>query len=151
MSSVEQFWSRCKEALDSEPLGDRYTVRRLGNTAALSRDLLGMITRGEKTGGFSRPEDLPGGTPPAQGDYVIFTDFEGVPRCLVRIEECRRMQFREIGAEQTACESEAARDPEVWRDIHRRYWTPMLAAEGRTFSEEMPVIFQRFRLLYSEP
>lgn len=82
---------------------------------------------------------------------MIFTDYAGIPRCLVRIEDCLRLKFSEVGPEHTACESPAARDLETWRGIHRRYWTPVLAAEGIAFTEEAPVVFQRFRLLYSEP
>ena len=119
---------------------------------ALCEELLGLIARGEKTGAFSRPKELEAsGQMPVPGDYVILTDFAGEPRCLVRMVECRLTKFSDISAEQTACESPAARDPEVWRGFHRRYWTAMLAAEGDTFTEDMPVLFQRFKLLYSEP
>ena len=133
-------------------MGERFVVRRMGNAPAICETLLGLVTSGEKTGLFSRPEELAAaGLTPAPGDYVVFTDYDGRPRCLVRMEECRQLKFSEVGAEHTACESPAARDPDVWRDIHRRYWTPMLAAEGRAFTEDIPVLFQRFRLLYSEP
>lgn len=151
MATPAEFWARCKRALPGEPLQERYVLRRLGNSHALCESLLGMLARGEKTGAFSRPEELAAaGLTPTAGDYVIFTDYEGNPRCLVRMDECRVMKFRDVGAPQTACESPAARDPEVWRGIHRGYWTPILAAEGREFSEDMPVLYQRFKALYSE-
>jgi uncharacterized protein YhfF len=152
MSTTRDFWERCRRALPDEPLGERWVLRRMGNTPALCESLLGLIASGDKTGGFSRPEELAAaGLTPAVGDYVILTDYHGAPRCLVRMEECRLLKFGEIGAKETACESPAARDPEVWRGIHRGYWTPVLAAEGKAFSEDLPVLFQRFRLLYSEP
>lgn len=124
----------------------------MGNAQAIGEKLLGLVYSGAKTGVFSRPQDLAAaGQTPTPGDCVVFTDHADRPCCLVRIEECRLMKFDEVTSEQTACESPAARDVEVWRGIHRRYWTPVLAAEGASFSEEMPVLFQRFRLVYAEP
>jgi uncharacterized protein YhfF len=151
MRELDEFWVRCRRALRDESVGDRFTVRRMGNTPALCDTLLEFVTSGAKTGLFSRPEELEAaGLMPHPGDYVIFTDYSGMPRCVVRMEECRRLKFSEVGPEHTACESPAARDLEVWRGIHRRYWTPILAAEGTEFTADAPVVFQRFRLLYSE-
>ncbi len=123
----------------------------MGNAPAISETLLRLVASGEKTGLFSRPQDLEAtGGMPRVGDYVIFTDHADRPRCLVRIEECRLLKFREVGPDLTACESPAAHDVEVWRGIHRRYWTPALAAEGKSFDEDMPIVFQRFRLVRAE-
>jgi uncharacterized protein YhfF len=151
-SETENFWVRCKQALPAEPLGDRYVVRRIGNAPAICESLLQLIAAGQKTGGFSRPEELEAaGLTPHPGDYVILTDYDDRPRCLVQMQECRLLSFRDVGPEHTACESPAARDVDVWRGIHTRYWTPVLAAEGRVFTDDLPVLFQRFRLLYTQP
>lgn len=148
MRSVAEFWDRCRRELPGEQLGDRYTVRCMGNDQALSEKLLELVRSGQKTGMFSSPEDLEAdGLTPKPGDFVVFTDFEGRPRCLVRMEECRVMRFADVGPEQTACESPAARDLAAWREIHGRYWTKVLEARGRTFTEDLPILFQRFRLL----
>jgi len=152
MRDHEEFWARCRRALPDEPLGDRYAVRRMGNAPALCETLLGFVTTGQKTGVFSRPEELEStGLMPRPGDFVLFTDYAGSARCLVRMEECRRLKFSEVGPEHTACESPAARDLDVWRGIHRRYWMPVLATEGVDLTDDVAVLFQRFRLLYSEP
>lgn len=152
MSDAGDFWDRCRRALPREPLGDRYVLRRMGNAPAICETLLQLVASGQKTGGFSRPEELQAaGLTPRPGDYVVFTDFDGAPRCLVRMEECRLLKFSEVTAEHTACESPAARELDVWRGIHRRYWTPILKSEGTEFSDDWPVLFQRFRLLYAEP
>ncbi len=151
MSEVDDFWARCRRDLPAEGLGDRFVVRRMGNSAELSGMLLGLVTSGQKTGLFSRLEELAAaGLTPNRGDFVVFADYAGRPRCLVRMEECRLLKFSEIGPEHTASESPAARDLDVWRDIHRRYWTLVLAAEGVEFTEDILVLFQKFRLLHSE-
>lgn len=149
MQQSEEFWSRCGRARPDEQLGERYSVRRIGNAPAICETLLGLITSGQKTGVFSRPDELAAaGLTPHAGDYVVLTDFNGKPRCLVQMQECRLLKFSEVRAEHTATESPAARDLETWRGIHRGYWTPMLAAEGIEFTEDLPVLFQRFRLVF---
>jgi uncharacterized protein YhfF len=151
MTEIDEFWARCCRALPHERLGTHYSLRRMGNGREISEALLGFVAAGQKSALFSRPAELEAaGLTPSVGDYVVFTDYEGRPRCLVRMEECKRLKFSEIGPEHTAYESPAARELEVWRGIHRRYWTPSLAAEGIEFGEHIPVLFQRFKLLYSE-
>jgi uncharacterized protein YhfF len=150
MDALAEFWSRCRAVLPDEPLGGRYTVRRIGNGEAICEMLLGLIATGQKTGVFSLPSDLEAeGVVPHTGDYVILVDFSGRPRCLVKMEECRQMKFGEVGPQQTACESPAARDVEVWRGIHRQYWGPVLAARNMTLTDDLPILFQRFRLLHA--
>lgn len=152
MTDAAEFWKRCRRALPAEPLGDRYALRRMGNTPALSATLIDLVLTGQKTGVFSRPADLAAaGQSPQPGDYLVFTDFRGAPRCVVRIEECQLLKFGEVTAAHSACESPAARDLETWRGIHRRYWVPILEKEGTAFSDDMPILFQRFRLVYAEP
>jgi uncharacterized protein YhfF len=145
----EEFWQNCRQAFPGEPLG-RYFVRKMGNSPALCERIIGFITSGQKTGGFARPSEAAEETPRA-GDYVILTSFEGEPRCLLRVEDTRLLRFRDVTAEHTACETPAARDVETWRGIHRRYWSPIYEAEGRTFTDDEPVLFQRFKLIHAEP
>jgi len=151
MGEYDEFWGRCQRALPDEHLGARYTVRRVGNAQAISETLLDLVVSGQKTGLFTRLAELEAaGLMHSAGDYVIFTDYADQPRCLVRMQECKRLKFSEVGPEHTSCESPAARDIEVWRSIHRGYWTPVLAAEGAKFREDIPILFQRFKLLYVE-
>ena len=149
MTSIDDFWARCRAHLAANDPGSEYRVRRIGNAQKLSESLLGLITSGEKTGLFSNPDEIQ--PRPATGDIFVFTDFEGRPRCAVQLREARLIRFADVGPAETACESPAARDVAAWRDIHGRYWQRIREAEGGTFSEEMPLLFQRFEVIYAEP
>lgn len=149
MTSIENFWDRCRAHLAPDDPGSSYRVRRIGNTQQLSDSLLGLITSGAKTGLFSNPDEIQ--PRPAAGDCFVFTDFEGRPRCVARLTEARLIRFADVGPAETACESPAARDVAAWRDIHGRYWRRIREAEGGSFSEEMPLLFQRFEVIYAEP
>lgn len=148
MESVEAFWTRCCETLGSEASARGYTERQIGNTPALVDQILELIISGEKRGTFSLPEKLArDGTTPAAGDYVILTRYDGSAGCLVQVEAGATMAFDEVGPGELEIEGPGARDPAVWRDIHERYWTPMLAAWGKSLTISEPVLVQRFRLL----
>lgn len=149
MSELDEFWARCRASMAPRDPGVRYGVRRIGNAPQLSESLLGLILAGEKTGLFSNPAEIQ--PVPAAGDYFVFTDFDGRPRCAVMLTECRILAFGEVGPAETACESPAARDLAAWRDIHGRYWRRTLEAQGREFTEDLPLLFQRFRLVYADP
>ena len=127
---------------------DQVATRRIGNNAALCERLLGYIIAREKTGVFSQPADFPAGQLPRAGEYAVLTDFDDLPRCLIRYQECAVLPFHAVGPEHVAIETAPMRDVEKFRAFHRNYWTPILAARGEKFSEDMPIVFQRFTCLY---
>lgn len=148
MENVEEFWARCCETLGPEASTRGYTERQIGNTPALVDQILELIISGEKRGTFSLPEKLArDGTTPIVGDYVILTRHDGSAGCLVLVEACVMVPYDQIGPEELELEGPGARDPAVWRDIHERYWTPMLTAWGQAFTTSQPVLVQWFRLL----
>jgi uncharacterized protein YhfF len=148
LDRAAEFWAQCKASLPGEPLGEKYTVRRIGNNAQICRLLLDLITSGEKTGTFSLPRELEEiGLTPHPGDYVILVDFESQPACLIRMDVCELVAFQDIRLSHVACEGPGARDVEVWRAIHRDYWSSLLAGWGEDFRDDLPVLFQRFTLL----
>ena len=148
MTSCEEFWARCRAELPDERLGERVVVRRIGNSAEMCEQIIGLIVSGQKKGTYSLPDDLArAGTLPVVGDCQILTDFHGKPACLIRIDACDLLALGQIGPAELEIEGPGARDPEVWRAIHQRYWTPRLAELGQTWGDELPVLVQRFTLL----
>ena len=148
MESPEEFWQRCCDALDP-PAGERgYTVRQIGYTPEMVDLILGLIIAGQKRGTFSLPEALErAGTAPIEGDYIILTRNDGTAACLVVVDACDVVPFDRIGPPELEIEGPGARDPAVWREIHERWWKPIVEGWGRTFSPSEPVLVQRFRLL----
>lgn len=144
----EAFWQKCREALGPSALpATGYRVRAIGKQREICELILKLIEQGDKTGTFSLTSDFDGSLP-SPGEYQILTDFEGEPRCVVRIEATEVLPFRNIGSEHTQTEGPDLRDVEAWKNLHRGYWTPLLQAQGQAFSEDLPVVFQRFTRVY---
>lgn len=149
---LREFLQRCADAAPGSSLcslsAENILTRRLGSHAELCERLLGYIIAREKTGVFSQPSDFPDGQLPRPGEYAVLTDFLDRPRCLIRYEECAVIAFRDLGPEHIAIETPPMRDIAKFRAFHRNYWTPILEARGERFTEDMPIVYQRFTCLY---
>ena len=58
--------------------------------------------------------------------------------------------FDEVGAEHAFLEGEGDRSLATWRKVHERFFTEH-AVHSHGFSRDMPVVLERFAVLYSEP
>lgn len=144
----ESFLAECRKLLPPGVEPGRLPARRMGRTAELCDRLTGYVLARQKTGVFSQPEDFPDGALPRAGDYAILVNFSDEPRCLIRYDECHVLPFKAVGPEHVAVETPALRDLAAWRKFHRGYWEPVLAARGQAYTEDLPIVFQRFTVVY---
>jgi uncharacterized protein YhfF len=123
-------------------------VRRLGDDPATCRLLLDLIRTGQKTGTFALAEEFAaaGETSPVAGEYLVLTDFEGRPDCVVRLTEVKAKPFSLVMADDVACEGPGLRDLRAWRELHWAYWGRKLERLGGTPDLGMAVLCQRFEL-----
>ena len=56
--------------------------------------------------------------------------------------------FDEVSAEHAYLEGEGDRSQATWREVHERFFTEH-ALHGHGFRRDMPVVLQRFAVLYS--
>ncbi|MEZ5500901.1 MAG: ASCH domain-containing protein [Steroidobacteraceae bacterium] len=147
--AIDDFVAQAQRAVAHERLYP-FKVRGFGSQPELSERILNVIRRGEKTGTFALAADFAAQPEqrPEPGDIFVVTRHDGVPALIIRIDRTETMPFRDIDAIHTAHEGAALRDPQAWRAMHRAYWTEAQAARGEQFSEDLPVIFQTFTLLY---
>jgi uncharacterized protein YhfF len=147
--TVEQFVAAARTALPDEHIGP-FKVRTYGGSKAMADIIVPLVLSGEKTGTFALAaefDDDPSRAPRVGDDYVV-TYFDGTPALLQRITEVQVVPFEGIDHDHVQVEGPKARDVAVWRGIHWDYWGGMLRARGREPSPQMPVIFQRFRVLF---
>jgi len=150
--TVETFLEQAAQAGAPPMAGGRLVARRLGSSKEMCDLLLGLVLKEQKTCTYSLVrflEEEGGLLKP--GDRIVFLDVEREPRCLVELDECEQLAFNEVTERHTAGEGPAAREVGVWRRIHRAYWGKWLEARGQRFHEEIPVMWQSFRLLHPRP
>ena len=144
-AEAETFWHRCRETLGL-PAQTRWRTRRLGNSPDVCATLLDLIASGAKTGTFSLLAEFEqtGQAAPVAGEYLLITDYDHRPRCCVRLDRVELRPFDQINEEWINVEGPALRELGAWRDLHREYWSRMLAGWGLEFAPDTPVLCQRF-------
>ena len=88
---------------------------------------------------------------PQTGDLSIITNWAGEPLCLIRTTQVRRLPFNQVDAQFAYDEGEGDRSLEFWRRVHWEFFSRECAAIGRQPAETMPVICERFEVIYRHP
>ena len=118
-------------------------------TEELANRLLELVLSGQKqaTSSSLYAYEIEGDRIPQQGDYSIVTDWVGTPRCVIETTAVTVLPFNKITYE--ICKREGEDDTlESWRDGHIRFFIHDGKELGYTFSEDMPVVFEDFRVVF---
>jgi uncharacterized protein YhfF len=147
--TLHDFWLSARAVVPSLPPGG-YKVRTFGRSAEMATTLVKLIASGEKTGTFALAAEYERdpSARPNPGDYFIVTWFDGQPALVYRVTEVATVAYNAIGPVHVAVEGPNGRQVDVWRKIHWPYWGGIMRDWGQEPSETMPIVFQRFQLLY---
>ena len=85
---------------------------------------------------------------PKAGDLSVITNWEREPLGVIETTQVDVVPFDEVDEAFAAAEGEGDGLLHYWRDVHWAYFSRGCAAIGREPSLSMPVICERFRLLY---
>lgn len=88
---------------------------------------------------------------PRPGEFSVVTDGSGVARCVIRTTSVEIVAFDKVDSEFASDEGEGDRTLEYWRDVHWRYFVRELSGMGITARPDMPVVCERFELVFPVP
>ena len=122
-----------------------------GANEAQADELLDLVLAGTKTATASAVWDYEADDEPLPeaGALSIVLDGSGRPRALIETTAVEIVPFDEVDEEHARLEGEGDRSLAHWREVHERFFTDE-AAHQHSFSGEMPVVCERFRVLYSD-
>ena len=87
---------------------------------------------------------------PEVGDFSIVTNWAGEPKCVIQTSKVRILPFREMTYD--ICKLEGEDDTLAsWQRGHQRFFTEEGKELGYEFTEDMPVVFEEFEVVYQEP
>ena len=147
---IDDYWNR---VIASKPeLAVDHQIRSIGIDEETTVLIIDFIKEGEKVGTFSLPWLMESENIPASntGQPIILLSYDGKPEIVVQITDIEETTFGEIDYDVTKIDGPPVRDPEVWIPLHREYWNNILKPYGRSCTDDMPVIVERFQLVYSE-
>lgn len=152
-NELAKFWQSAKTAVPDAGLGDDYQVRWIGLDDQTTEQVFELIRSGDKTGTFTLPwlVEQTGDPTPQGGDAIILVSFDGTPKILLRLTEIEMVAFGDITEAHTAVDGSPVRALEVWKPLHTTYWNERLQPFGLGVCDDMPVLVEKFEVLYDAP
>lgn len=156
---IETFWVMARRQARLESLPGYFGPTPLasvmppawsfGATPEQSTELADLVVDGVKTATAGAAEDYTaeGEQLPEPGVLGIVLDGDGHPRALVATTEVQVVAFDEVTEEHAYAEGEGDRTLASWREGHERFFREY-DPHGRGFRSDMPVVLERFRVLY---
>lgn len=118
-------------------------------TEKSANELLALVLMGKKkaTAGSLWTYAIQGTNPPKVGDYSIVTDWDGNPRCVIMTTKVSIIAFKDMTFD--ICKLEGEDDNlESWQKNHIKFFTDDGEIDGYTFTEDMPVLFEEFEVIF---
>ena len=151
-AAVDAYWEQFLDSLpaDSPYRGRGFIAEGWGDGPEMADELGALIAQGIKTATCSSvwEWESEGQTPPGLGTLTVVLDGKGGPLCIVETVEVTVRRYYEVDADFARAEGEGDLSLAYWRDAHRRFFTRTMARISREFSEEMPLVCERFRIIY---
>ena len=85
---------------------------------------------------------------PEPGQREITIDWDGNLLAIIETMSVEVVHYREVDADWARLEGEGDLSLAHWRRVHWRFFEHECALIGREPSEDMPIVCQRFRVLY---
>ncbi len=130
--------------------GESYSAWYFCDNRADADELAELVRAGVKraTAGALWSYEAEGEPIPHVGELSVITDFDGNARCVIRTTSVEIVPFEADSAEFAATEGEGDGSLEYWRRAHTAAFGRELAAIGRTLAPDMPVVCERFDLVF---
>jgi uncharacterized protein YhfF len=126
------------------------TIDKFGDSPELADNLLALVLSGEKTATCSSVWEWEHENQqiPYAGMKSIILNGSDEPACVIETTEINIRNFNVVDEQFAYEEGEGDRSLEYWRDAHRDYFTRTLDRIGKEFTEEMPLVCERFKVVF---
>lgn len=150
--TVKNYWQKFLSTLppDSPYHSKTYIAEGWGDSPEMADELGALIAQGIKTGTCSAlwEWEAEGNPIPEKGLVTVVINGRGEPLCIVETVEVSIRNYNEVDADFARAEGEGDFSLDYWRAAHKRFFTRTLAKIGKEFSEDMPLVCERFRVIY---
>lgn len=149
---IEAYWRAYLGTLpeDSPARREAYESWAFGDGPGMADELGALVVSGRKTATCCALWEVEADeeSMPQPGGKSVILDGEGEPLCIIETTEVEVRRFEEVDARFASDEGEGDRSLEYWRGAHRRFFTRTLPRIGREFAEDMPLVCERFGVIY---
>jgi uncharacterized protein YhfF len=151
-TTVRDFWVTFRRAHPEIAPGTAYDVWHFGDDQELADALYPLVLRGVKhaTASLLCEYKREAEALPRPGTYSVITDFAGAPKCVVQTTGVQITPYDQVDAQFAFDEGEGDRSLGYWRKAHWDYFSGRCGALGTTVSLDMPVVCERFKVVYPD-
>jgi uncharacterized protein YhfF len=152
VNCVEAFWQEYLNTLpaDSPARSEGYDAESFGDSPEMADEIGALVASGTKTATCSAlwEWEAEGEPLPEPDAKCIVLDGGGEPLCVIETTEVEVRPYNEVDARFAYEEGEGGRSLQYWRDEHWRFFTRSLAEISKDPTPEMPLVCERFRVVY---
>lgn len=149
---VEAYWQEFLATLpaDSSYRDKLYDPDGFGDNPEMADELGALVLSGIKTATCSSvwEWEAEGETLPEAGSIWIVLGGGGNPICITETYEVTIRKYNEVDADFARAEGEGDLSLRYWQEAHKNYFSRVLPKIGKKFSEDMPLVCERFLLIY---
>jgi uncharacterized protein YhfF len=148
--AARQLWADYRASHPFLPDEPDLPVECFGDSPELADELIAFVVGGPKraTAGLVAAYAADGDELSRIGAHWIACDGAGRPRVVLRTHELRVGPLHSVDAQFAWDEGEYDRSLESWLDSHRRFFRRECERIGIDFSDELEVVFERFRIVW---
>jgi uncharacterized protein YhfF len=151
-STIDHYWYAFLASLpqNSRYFGKTYVAEGFGSTPKVADELGQLVVNGIKTATCSAlwEWEAEGEPIPKPGLLTIVLDGLGNPLCIIETIEVSVSRFNTVDEDFALAEGEGDLSLEYWREAHAKYFSRVLPKIGKQFSEDMPLVCERFQIIY---
>ena len=149
---VEAYWQKFLASFpkDSFYHTKTYSEGGYGDSPELMNELIQLVLIGKKTAtcGSLWEWEAEGKPLPKIGDVWVELDGNGNPVCITETVEVTIRKYNKVDAQFAHDEGEGDQSLNYWREAHKNFFSRVLSKIGKGFSEDMPLVCERFRVIY---
>jgi uncharacterized protein YhfF len=148
--TIAEFWRSFCTVAGSDKTPRFYEAFHFDDNEPSANDLAELVLSGTKraTAGLLWAFEHTDKKPPAAGALSIVTYWNGTPVCIIETQSVEVVPFEEVTAEFASTEGEGDGSLEYWRRVHWASFSRECSRLGRQPSLAMPVICERFQVVY---
>ena len=148
LKTIEKFWNDFLENKGLSSETKYIDAFHFCHTEELANALLELVLQGKKKAtcsaylGYASENDIP-----KIGSYSIVTNFAGEPFAIIQTTNVTILPLNKVTWEMAKREGEDE-IMDTWIEGHCKYFKQEAEEEGFAYSEDMPIVFEDFEVIY---
>lgn len=152
MTAITDFWKQYLATLPGDHPHQRATYEAwgFGDSPAMADELGQLVMDGIKTATASllKGYETDGEPIPSAGSVSIILNGAEEPICIIETTEIRVKPFNQVDEQFAYDEGEDDRTLKSWKEGHERYFRRQCEKRGWAFSDDIPVVLERFKVIF---